>query len=321
MKTNHKCEICKTTKFLKSKIVGAINRDTTEKYDYVQCCECNLIFLNPPITDKEIKKLYKDKNYWAISEYKNFSQKTLAKKREENYGFLYKIIFNKIKKRGVILDMGMGNGLFLSKFKEKGWKVIGTEISSIPLRFAKERFGIQGRMGDFLNLSFPKKYFDVICITNVLEHIPKPVNTLKKIYSCLKDEGYLFITVPNIESLGFKIFGKDWYSLDPGRHLFLFSPLSVKKILEKTGFRIEKISHFYKIHNYYSWFESIRRKFSPKFKIQRKTEMGDEPKTSIKKFWSLLIFLGKAVAKIGCFIGEITNRGEVILVYAKKKYK
>jgi len=82
-----------------------------------------------------------------------------------------------------------------------------------------------------------------------------------------------------------------------------------------------KINHRYHVHNYYSWFESIRHRYSPRFRNQENLKETNL-KTNFPKqnflIWEFLKFMGKVIAHIGCFWGEITNHGEVITVYAKK---
>lgn len=259
--------------------------------------------------------LYYGKDYWfnTVESLKN--AKDINKTGLKTYGNLYKEII-KQKKNGTILDVGCGSGLFLSYFKKKGWNVFGTEISKEISKFSSEMFGIKPLIGDLLNLKLSENYFDVITINNVLEHLSQPNETLLKIKSLLKDDGILEITVPNIESLGAKIFGNDWYHLDPGRHLFHFFPAKLEEMLKKTGFKIFKTSHSYFIHNYAGIFESLRTKYSPKYSSKSARAANGEKETyqfELKKL------LAKTFAFLISAIEPILQRGEVITVYAKKE--
>jgi len=312
------CEICRNKRYLKTIMENVEGWESSEKFSFVECQNCGLIFMSPRYRFEDQKKIYSKKEYWALDELANLDFKKLIKRREKGFGYLYKKIF-KHKNKGVIFDVGMGNGLFLSKFKEKGWEVWGNDISSPALDFAFKKFGIKGILADFLSVNLPQNYFDVITLNNVLEHLHYPFKTLKKINYCLKRDGLLVLVVPNIESLGAKLFWKNWYSLHPGYHLFLFSPHSLKKMLFSAGFKKEKVYHSYFTHNYYSWFESIRHNFSPKFKKNKKEkDYGLNFEKKFGFFRKILKKIGIIFAFLGCQIGQIFKKGEVITVYARK---
>lgn len=317
---NLKCGICQTNKYLEIKWKNAVSRENLERYTYVKCKKCQLVFMSPRYLPKQTPSFYELKNYWD-SELRNFKKDSdFNNKRKEAYGHLYKEIFQN-KEKGSILDVGSGTGLFLSFFKERGWEVLGIEVSEEILNFSNKTFGLNVLLGDLLSLKLPSKYFDVICFNNVLEHLHTPRRTLLKVRKILKDDGILEITVPNIESLGGKIFKEKWYHLDPGHHLYLFSEKTISKLLKETGFLVKKTSHSYWIHNFSGLFESLRYKFSPKYTegITRKLPVKELKKNKLNHF---LQEIGKGTAKIlsflGCIIEPVIKRGEVITIYAEK---
>jgi hypothetical protein len=55
----------------------------------------------------------------------------------------------------------------------------------------------------------------------------------------LKPGGQISIATPNLASKGHEVFGRDWFALDPPRHLVLFTPDSLSKALEASGFHAE----------------------------------------------------------------------------------
>jgi len=103
--------------------------------------------------------------------------------------------------------------------------------------------GIKVKSGDFLSLSFPDQFFDVVRIWSVLEHVFNPLAMLEKIQGILKPGGYLILQVPNIESLALRIFQERWSGLDLPRHLSHFSPTTLKQALHQTGFQILRLQY------------------------------------------------------------------------------
>lgn len=112
-------------------------------------------------------------------------------------------------------------------------------------------------------------------------------------YRVLKKGGNLIIGVPNIDSFLAKLGKELWSDLDVPRHLFHFNPITIKNLLNKTGFLVENISHEYKIS---------------KKTLNRITEKN--------KF--LLIIKLKFILKMLGILLSILKSGEWIVVKAKK---
>lgn len=318
------CTICKTKKHLKVLWSGVTTWEHSGRFTFVQCKKCGLVFQSPRAPFSQAVKYYPGEAYWGRDVTKYETNTNLLKEREHAYSFLYNGIF-RLRKRGRILDIGSGLGLFLSKFKERGWTVVGTDISKDVAKFSKKLFGVKVLIGDVVKMKLPKEYFDLVTLNGVFEHIYNPSETLKKIRQVLKSDGILVVTVPNIESLGYLVHKKEWYHLQPGRHIYHFSPKTIKKLFNQEGFAIIKTSHSYDAHNYYSLFENIRYRFSAKFKRGKSGGLAKGTVNSVvlPSAKSLSLEVGKFVAnfaaKVGCFIEPLIRRGEVITVYAKKK--
>ncbi len=318
------CNICNTKKYLRILWRGVTTWEHPGKFNFVRCTNCGLVFQSPRAPFKEAVQYYPSQAYWGRDVTKFENTKKLKEERERAYSFLYKGIFKR-KKTGSVLDIGSGLGLFLSKFKEKKWSVIGTDISSDVAKYSQKLFGVKVVIGDVIKMKFENKSFDLITLNGVFEHIYDPASTLKKCRQILKENGLLVMAIPNIESLGYKIHQKNWYHLQPGRHIYHFSPKTIVMLLKKEGFRVLQISHAYKVHNYYSLYENIRFRFSPKFvkKNSGGLKMGTAIDTLKPRSYSLINEAGKYAthlfAEILCFIEPIVKRSEVITVYAEKK--
>jgi hypothetical protein len=79
---------------------------------------------------------------------------------------------------------------------------------------------------------------------HVLEHLTDPLAAIQRARTLLTDDGRLLISVPNLASLQARLFGPDWLHLDLPRHLFHFTPRSLERLLERSGFRVERIDTF-----------------------------------------------------------------------------
>lgn len=287
----------------------------------VRCSVCSLIYLHPRPSISEIGQYYPHDSYWGQDIAQSFLASDWKKERAKGYDFLYSGI-GSYSKNGAILDIGAGTGMFLSQFKEQGWVTDGVELSKEAVEFARKVFGVKLKLGDFLSFSFKNNHYDVVSLNNVLEHLHQPKETLLAIHPLLKDTGVLVITVPNIESIGMQLFGKKSHLLQPPRHLYQFSEQTLTDMLNLTGYTVKNIDHRYWVHNYYSIFESLRLRFSDKFKDSAGDSTHSVSSNSIHSEFSIKKELQKLVGKcvtLGIVIAELVlRRSEVICVYATK---
>ncbi|MCM8832036.1 MAG: class I SAM-dependent methyltransferase, partial [Candidatus Omnitrophica bacterium] len=205
-----------------------------ENFSLVKCLNCGLVFLNPrPSNFDEIYPLEYYKNYGE----QKTEIKILENKKEK------KIL--KFKKEGRLLDVGCNKGFFLAGMRNYNWDVWGVDISSFSCEYAKNIFGLKNIFcANILDIEFKDNFFDVITLWQVIEHLDRPSEVLKKLNRFLKKDGLLLIECPNFSSVGAKIFKDKWQGLDLPRHFFQFSPKTLTKLLNKAGFRVKKIDHF-----------------------------------------------------------------------------
>lgn len=136
---------------------------------------------------------------------------------------------------GRVLDVGCGNGAFLLRARAAGWIAHGIEPDALAARQAKES-GL-----DVHNCSIEQftaeVLFDRITLSHVFEHLHAPREALCLMRSWLVVGGELWLSLPNVTGLGHQIFQRNWFSLDPPRHLFLPTPRQVVAMLESAGYQ------------------------------------------------------------------------------------
>lgn len=220
-----------------------------------KCNKCSIVFLDPQPDQDLLKKYYPSKKYYAYN--KNKKKGLFEAFREylvrHYYSpdlfslFISTFIQNvpampSFVKNGKILDIGCGAGDTLLLLKELGWDTYGIDMDSRAIENAKKRGLTNLELGTYKDLSrYPDNYFDAIRLYHVIEHLDDPSLCLSLIKKKLKNNGELIVGTPNIKSFVGTIFKSRWYNLDSPRHLFLFSPSTLKKLLEKEGFGVKKI--------------------------------------------------------------------------------
>lgn len=231
------------------------------EFQLERCQGCGLIFINPRPDREEIGQFY-PVEYGPHAEAVGLSHKhRLSPLRRRIYSLFYNYPHGNQKDgmlqralllpvkwaavrnaipfqgEGKILDIGAGSGSFLASMKALGWDPYGVDISPEAVERTRA-LGVMMFQGEVQNASFPDRFFDVITLRAVLEHVHQPVETLQTVYRILKDQGLVYIVVPNIASANFWIFRGFWYALEAPRHLYAYSPSVMRRLAEKTGFRI-----------------------------------------------------------------------------------
>jgi len=138
---------------------------------------------------------------------------------------------------GRLLDVGCGGGAYLLKMRELGWQVAGVEPGHSGVE-ACHHHGLDVTEGVLEQAALADASFDFIRFEHVLEHVPDPVATLKEARRILKPGGRIRLLVPNWDSLPAQWFGTYWYHLDTPRHLFWFTPETLRDVAQRAGLHV-----------------------------------------------------------------------------------
>ncbi len=167
-----------------------------------------------------------------------------------------RVVRNRVK-AGTALDVGCGRGFTLSYLKSLGFKAHGMEFSDTAAWHARNVLGIEVETGDFLTSRHQKDLYNVVIFWHSLEHLPSPIEALRRANELLKKGGILVVAVPNFDSFQARLFGRYWFHLDIPRHYFHFGKNALTKTLHSQGFRIVQTDHFNFEQNPYGWLQSF----------------------------------------------------------------
>jgi 2-polyprenyl-3-methyl-5-hydroxy-6-metoxy-1,4-benzoquinol methylase len=222
-------------------------------YHLNRCKKCGLIFINPQPNDKELSKHYPQEKYYSLKA--KFPRKLKIKLYETYFSkkgnFFSKLLFLPLKhllrtikvvKGGKFLDVGCGSGEFLIIMKLLGMDSYGVEPGKFDKKFIKEN-NLKVSEGTLNKIKYPPEFFDVITLNHVFEHVNNPTETMNELYKITKRGGTVIISVPQSNSLMYKLFKQYWVNLDSPRHLYIYSPKTLKQYAEKVGFKVKKIRY------------------------------------------------------------------------------
>jgi len=201
--------------------------DEPSRDQTVKCAGCGLVYVNPRLKPEHIVGGYSEG-----SDERFVSQ---AKGRELTFDRQLKFIEKHHPQKGKILDIGTAGGSFLGVAKRRGWDVIGIEPNKWLCEWGRKNYGIDIRQGTLFDHKFPDNSFDCVTLFDVLEHVPDPTKVLQEINRILKPGGLLVVNYPDFNSFWSKLLKRKWVFILTV-HLFYFTPQTITKILEKTGY-------------------------------------------------------------------------------------
>jgi SAM-dependent methyltransferase len=148
-------------------------------------------------------------------------------------------LFAGYKPDGRVLEIGCGDGQFLRHLSASGYEIYGLDFSEHAVRRALKNTGSANIFcGRLKEAKYQSDYFDVVCLFEVLEHLPGPLDAFLEIKRILKERGIIAGTVPNFNSLERVLLGDCWDGIDLPRHLYHFTKESLGNLLTKSGFKV-----------------------------------------------------------------------------------
>jgi 2-polyprenyl-3-methyl-5-hydroxy-6-metoxy-1,4-benzoquinol methylase len=197
-------------------------------YKLMRCLSCSCVWLANPPKPQEMSRHYDEDYHRAITAAGEGNAASRWKRFRE--------LIERHRHGGAILDIGCSSGGFLSTMQGSTWQLYGIEMDASTAQRARKNTGAEVFTGDAMEAVFAPESFDVITTFDVLEHVYQPEQFLGKIKRWLKPGGIYYTMLPNIDSWEARMLGSYWYGLELPRHLFHFSPQSLRNLMKSLGF-------------------------------------------------------------------------------------
>jgi methionine biosynthesis protein MetW len=165
---------------------------------------------------------------------------------DQTPGFRHAEAHTMIEDAKSVLDVGCGDGLFLSSLQTKGIKVAGIDISEEGVKKCQEK-GIDARVHDIAleKLPYPDASFDTVVMLDILEHVYAPEVLLEEAIRVSKN--HVILGVPNFSSLPARLQvlrGKVPENNLPHKgHIYWFNYPVLMKLLKSHDLKVEKMSY------------------------------------------------------------------------------
>lgn len=205
-----------------------------------QCADCSLVYLNPRIRKDLI-----------IESYSGSLDPTFIKQNDERIATFKKSLLGLARRHGItpqtvrrVLDVGCAGGAFPKAAHDLGFDAIGVEPSRWLVEQGRALYGLDLRAGLLKDQRFPNQSFDLVCLWDVIEHLPDAGAVVNEIHRLLRPGGCLLVNCPDYGSLARILLGRNWPML-LSVHLIYFTRTTIADFLHRRGFEIVEIRPFW----------------------------------------------------------------------------
>lgn len=210
-------------------------------FQLCRCTTCGLQFLSPRPTFEQLAEKVYNETYHAKPDKPDHLNESSRYQFERQYRSIEKLL----GRIGKILDVGCGNGTFLSYGQPRGWEAFGCDIVLSPYVRDSKSFPLwEGRL---LDIDFGDARFDAIRFNHVLEHTQNPMAELERSRELLNPGGLIYIAVPNIAGISTHLKNlqsrlhlkkRRWRHYAALHHLWFFAPSTLRRLIERADLRV-----------------------------------------------------------------------------------
>lgn len=196
----------------------------------VKCRRCGFVYLNP-IPDPDVL-LRSWANHAVV---KHEISETLAHAARGDVANITGFV-----RPGKILEIGCGYGALLAEAQAAGFEVHGWEVNANQCEYIRTDLGVPNVFSESLtDKAFPDRTFDVVAMLDVIEHVHEVHELLAEIRRILKDDGILYIGMPNFNGLRSRLRRRKWSYLTSIGHIYFFTLRSLDRLLRTEGMAVQ----------------------------------------------------------------------------------
>lgn len=220
-----------------------------QKYQYVQCTTCDLVYLNNMPSEIDIHNAYSGGRFKSIrrkitapfrtlEQLSGYHQRVPDFERRLKTALPYLLNTNQVK----MLDIGCNKGFLLTAGINLGFDVSGVElVPELTIQFKRKykQFSSNIYHGDFSSLydRLGKNNFNLITAFDLVEHLRNPRADFERIYHIMQPGGVFLFQTPDTSSKEAKILQEKWGSLKAYEHYHLFNSDNIKAFGKQLEFR------------------------------------------------------------------------------------
>ncbi len=204
-------------------------------HQLVQCPTCDLVYANEPPDQAVLAHAYHVSDFDSSQE---------ADDAAAAYERAVQPVLSGLRNMDAALEIGTGTGVFLDVLKTRGFKtLVGVEPSSAAIATAPAHRQAWIHETIFRESDFQPESFDFICCFMTLEHVRDPHEIVSAASRLLRPGGAIALVTHDYRSGINRLLGRRSPIIDI-EHMQLFSPRSIKQLLERNGFESIGVNSF-----------------------------------------------------------------------------
>ncbi len=215
------------------------------RWHFEECLECRHVQLNPRPHASTLDVIY-PRHYYSYDMQKSVGSIALSGKAYLDKRKFRNIIRHSRRTPRSYLDVGCGDGKYLTLMQSFGVQpanLHGLELNDDAVNGARSR-GYDVRKERVETAAFEPASIELATMFHVIEHVADPFEVAAKIHDWLAPGGLFVLETPNMDSLDARLFRRGhWGGYHIPRHWHLFTPQTIRAMLEKAGFRVEAIAY------------------------------------------------------------------------------
>lgn len=254
------CPVCQSSE-IKESLKAEDHTVSHESFSIWHCDACSLRFTQDVPEATSIGPYYKASSYISHTDTKEgLVNKLYHRIRKVTLKSKVRLVkkFSGFQ-QGSILDVGSGTGAFLNTMKKHGWEVEGLEPDVDAVGVSEKLHGIKPQPPEQL-FQLPASHYHAITMWHVLEHVHELHEYVGQLKKLIRDDGAIFIAVPNYTSSDAAHYQSSWAAYDVPRHLYHFSPESMQVLMKQHGLHIIKMKQMWYDSFYVSMLSEQYRK-------------------------------------------------------------
>jgi 2-polyprenyl-3-methyl-5-hydroxy-6-metoxy-1,4-benzoquinol methylase len=212
-------------------LCGETNRQVLfikEGFPHCRCTNCGLVYVSPRLK----RHLELQKNYGTGTMGEERLTPAQMKRLKQAVAKI-----EPWRQLNRFLDIGPGRGWYLSAAAEAGWETWAVEVNTQALSYLEKMTSNHIMAVPAEEFESPENYFDVIRLSDVIEHLTSSRRVVERIFRSLRPGGLLELSTTNIASLSMMINGPEWMYLNGTDHIVLFDPQTINHLLTQAGFQ------------------------------------------------------------------------------------
>lgn len=242
-------DILHTCHVLEKSGVAINNEDAMS--DVVTCLNCKHKYLSIVLKDEIVN------NYYSVvnSEYYDTVKVNPYDRRAADTKKFANLIIQKCKGAKSVLEIGSGMGHLLKQLQQNGLDCYGVEPSNFASEFSRKTFNLNVETALLDKTTFVNKKFDVIVISDVVEHVANINGLFDMIQHYISPNGRVVVLTGNSNSFYAKICGRKWLYYFSWEHISFFNKPSITYLFNKHFLHLE---YFKRTKHTGTFYENIR---------------------------------------------------------------